>query len=308
MEPSATVKERRVTVSKSEMSVVQPGFPWLFFLLTYVVSWGIWIPFIVAGGSVPVAAVIAGNFAPSLIGALLASLSPARETRRDFWRRAFGFTRIGGTWYVVIFLIFPVTLTVSILVAALSGTSLPSLEGAARTLSSPLSVISFLIIMVLGGPLAEELGWRGFALDRIQARWSALSSSLVLGLIWGVWHFPFFFMKGTVQASMGFGSGRFFLWFAQLMALAVLLTWVYNNNKRSTMSAILLHFMSNSTITLIYGMGNAPPTRILFLWAVFCAAAAVIAVAAWGPSTMAGRRQDAGGHRLDAAEGEGMDS
>jgi membrane protease YdiL (CAAX protease family) len=74
------------------------------------------------------------------------------------------------------------------------------------------------------GPLCEELGWRGFALPRLEQRWNGIFAALVLGAIWGVWHLPAFFIPGLPQSS-------FPLWtfMVSSMALSVLMAWVVNN-------------------------------------------------------------------------------
>jgi uncharacterized protein len=98
---------------------------------------------------------------------------------------------------------------------------------------------SFLPLLIIG-PLSEEIGWRGYALERLQTRWNALSSSLIVGLVWALWHLPLFMMVGTSQHE----SGVLFIGFLiKLTASAILYTWLYNNTKKSLWSAILLHWL-----------------------------------------------------------------
>ena len=61
---------------------------------------------------------------------------------------------------------------------------------------------SFLPLLIIG-PLSEEIGWRGYALERLQTRWNALTSSLIVGLVWALWHLPLFMMVGTSQYEFG---------------------------------------------------------------------------------------------------------
>ena len=61
---------------------------------------------------------------------------------------------------------------------------------------------SFLPLLIIG-PLSEEIGWRGYALERLQTRWNALTSSLIVGLVWALWHLPLFMMVGTSQHELG---------------------------------------------------------------------------------------------------------
>jgi membrane protease YdiL (CAAX protease family) len=66
------------------------------------------------------------------------------------------------------------------------------------------SLLGTIIFSLFSGPIAEELGWRGFALPRLQSKYNALISSLILGVIWTFWHIPFFFTTGATQMSIPF--------------------------------------------------------------------------------------------------------
>ena len=97
----------------------------------------------------------------------------------------------------------------------------------------------------MGGPIAEELGWRGFALPRLQARIGALAAGLVIGVAWGLWHLPFF-LFGEGASVVG---GMPFVWYVLLIvAWSVLMTWVYNNTRGSVLLAILFHAAINTTM------------------------------------------------------------
>lgn len=97
------------------------------------------------------------------------------------------------------------------------------------------------------GPLGEEAGWRGFALPRLQARYSALRSSLILGLVVVVWHIPTFFIQGLA-------GGRLLIFIASfvvaLMSFTVVMTWLYNNTQGSLLLAMLMHLAFNVALTL----------------------------------------------------------
>lgn len=95
-------------------------------------------------------------------------------------------------------LVFPVLATLSVLVEVLAGRSAPFFPYLAALAAEPLLVLWLPVIalqVALLGPISEELGWRGYAIDALQARWSALVSSLVVGFFWSVWHWPLFFIR-----------------------------------------------------------------------------------------------------------------
>ncbi len=105
--------------------------------------------------------------------------------------------------------------------------------------------------LILGGPLAEEPGWRGFVLPRLQQRHGALSASLILGTLWGLWHAPLFLIpaldgaadaRATLVAYAGF--------MAAIIAFTVIMTWLYNNTAGSLLLVMLLHSARNATVLL----------------------------------------------------------
>jgi len=86
----------------------------------------------------------------------------------------------------------------------------------------------------------EEMGWRGYVLPRLQAKYNALVSSLILGVIWSVWHLPKFFGTGSSE-------GRSFFWFTvYTVSVAVLYTWLYNNTRGSLLLVTLFHASGNT--------------------------------------------------------------
>ena len=259
---------------------------WVFFAATFAISWAFWIPIAVSGKEMPLGFLVIGAFSPSVVGILMTYWRTDKSGINDFWRRTVGFGRISPRWYAVILLLFPAIMVLTFFLESALGGKVPSLEGARQTLTRPPTLLVFVITMLIGGPLAEELGWRGFALDRLQANWTALRSSLVLGGIHAAWHLPLFFTMGTSQEAMGFATGRFWLWVIQVIAGSVIFTWVYNNNGRSILSAILIHFMSNATYTVIAQLGNALPLRTEIIRTAIIVALAAIIVIVWGSKTM----------------------
>ena len=99
-----------------------------------------------------------------------------------------------------------------------------------------------LIVGVILGPLWEEPGWRGFALPRLQARFGPLVGTLILGVLWALWHIP-----GYLGGWMGAGLAVLIVSSA---AFSMIMTWVYNNTRGSILLMILLHSSSNAAISI----------------------------------------------------------
>jgi uncharacterized protein len=106
------------------------------------------------------------------------------------------------------------------------------------------------------GPV-EEFGWRGVALPLLQRRYAPLWSSLILGLIWGLWHLPAFFLSGSPQSAWSFGP-----FFIGALAITVILTALFNAARGSLLIAALFHFQINGPAwpdaqpwdTLVFGV------------------------------------------------------
>jgi len=267
-----------------------PRSTYAFFLCTLATTWLAWSPAALAGAEPHLLLFALGGIAPSLWGIALTHLEGNRQERRDFWRRVLDPRRIPVRWLLVIVLLNPLVMATSIALGVAGGAEPPSFEFLSDMLSQPRQLAQLLLVLLVGGPLAEELGWRGYALDRLQSRLSAFASSLILGVVAVLWHLPLFFMPGTAQGEMGFATLPFLAWVGSTFAGNILLTWVYNNSRRSTLSAILLHFMGNLTFTIAAGLGHALPGPFAVIDALLQMLVAVAVVSVWGPARMS-RRQ-----------------
>lgn len=131
---------------------------------------------------------------------------------------------------------------------ATAPTALPS--NAIRLLAEPSSLVGFVLNLLVLGPLPEELGWRGYALERLQRRHSPLAAALILGLAWALWHTPLFFLRDMLHWRHGVGAAWFWLFMVRVPCLSVLMSWLFNNTRHSTLAAILFHFSANFVAAL----------------------------------------------------------
>lgn len=219
--------------------------PWTFFALTLVLTWGFWIP---AGmkrgegqGTLVTILHYAGGVMPTLVALTLLFRTEGAVGRKDYARRLVDFRRIGGGWYAVIALTAPLLTLLGLILGGKGA----SFETGLNLVQQPLSLIPFGLFLLLFGPLPEEMAWRGYALDRLQSRMNGLNASVILGLLWTIWHLPLFLINQTYQHGLGIGTPQFWLYMLDKIPQSVLMTWIYNNNRRSTLSAVLFHFMAN---------------------------------------------------------------
>lgn len=224
------------------------GIPWLYLLLAYGLAWLLWIPVALTGRdyqSSPLLLLVmfAGVFGPGLAGIFLTYAREGKEGRRDFWQRAFDPRRIRPRWYVLIVVLWPVLHGVRIGVSRLLGASMPDPPLLRDVTAKPATVPILLILYLLQAGL-EELGWRGYMLERVQPAWGPLGGSLVVGISHAFWHLPTFWIVGTNQIEMGFGLD-FLLFIAAGVSFSFYATWCYNGNARSTLAVTLLHSTGN---------------------------------------------------------------
>jgi membrane protease YdiL (CAAX protease family) len=275
---------------------------WGFFAATYALAWLIWtLAILQQGEQSNLLLVVLGASVPSLMGIVFTYLTQDRTGRRDFWVRVIDIRRIGWPWLAVIFLVLPVLNAVANLVYTFLGGTPPSLADLGKTLANPGLMLQLILANLIISGFSEELGWRGYALDRLQQRWGALAASLILGLVHGLWHIPLFFIPGITQGEMGLFSLGALVFLAGTVAGAVVFTWVYNNTQRSILAAILIHFMVNLCLDLLVGLQGALPTRYSVVYTGVLILLDVLIVAGWGASTLTGRHWPARSRRVSAA-------
>lgn len=185
--------------------------------------------------------------------------------------------RIGVWWYLAAFGLFLAPLMVA-LVYRVAGGAVPGPQPGV----TPLTVVGSVLFTLISGPLSEEAGWRGFALPRLQERFSAVTSSLVLGVVWTCWHIPLFFVAG--KASPGI---PFFIYLPLVVTLTFYLTWVYNNTGGSLIATTLAHCSFNLDAVLITGALGLLPVMVFYMTAgPGLVLAVVAAVVVFGPKRM----------------------
>jgi len=229
----------------------KPKFPWLYVCLAYGLAWIFWIPVALTrqdyqGSPLLMALMFLGVFGPGIAGILLTYREFGKEGGRDFWRRVFDFRRISFRWYALILLLYPALHLVAIAINHGLGGNPPQFAFIKEAVTIPAGIPLVVILYLLQAGL-EELGWRGYMLDRLQAIWKPLTASLVLGVVHAFWHLPLFFIVGTNQSRYLSGIA-FGIFIAFVLAGSIYSTWCYNDNHRSTLAVILLHTVANLSL------------------------------------------------------------
>lgn len=253
-----------------------------FFLLAYALSWCAFIPLalqaqgIISG--VPAWLHLVGAFGPLVSAWVVTGATRGRAGVTELRQRVTRW-RIGWPWFLIALLSPVVVFLLATLVSGVATGNWATLKqfGAIAELPGVSGFAGWLIWIVTFG-LGEETGWRGFALPRMQNRFSARKAALVVGLWWAAWHIPVFFYNyefslfGVVAFLMGILSG------------SALLTWLYNSTGGSVLATILWHGSYNATVAGAGGVISAVVTAAVIL--------AVILIANhYGPETLSHREK-----------------
>ena len=226
----------------------------LGFVLMFVCTWPIdlWA----AAGSHGLVSVTIPPFLPILVGygfvvaaVVMTAVLDGRAGVVTLLRR-FLIWRFGVLWYAVI-LLGPVAVDLtSIGVDVLLHGTVPAFDQpfilriVGPSIGLALALPLFIAMEVLTN--GEEIGWRGFALPRLQARHSALVASLVIGVVWAVWHYPKFLNAGNSAHDY-----PFWLFLLDIVAKSIIFTWVFNSTGGSLLSVTLLHASMNTSVLFL---------------------------------------------------------
>lgn len=185
-----------------------------------------------------------GALSASLAGIVLAAVEGRKHGMGKLLGR-FLIWRVGLWWWAFV-LFFPILPAVATLyLYHLFGGPAVDWSGL-KPLSS---VVPMILFLTIAAGMGEEFGWRGFALPRLQARYNALVSSLIVGVLWSSWHLPLFLTKGTIQYEWKAQVGLLpavLAYSLYVTAESIQCTWVFNNTKGSVLVAAVMHGALNA--------------------------------------------------------------
>lgn len=220
----------------------------LFFLLAYVLSWlEPLLPF-----DHPVFAVL--SVAGPTVAAVLTVVALEGRDRLDALFASVLQWRAAPFWYGVTILLHPLLALSAVLLLGAFGAGTANVVNEIPWAAVPAIFVGRLLINVW-----EEVGWRGYALPRLQARYAALTASVIIGVFWGLWHLPQYLLAEGILAEL-----PAWLFFGEFVVVSIIYTWLYNGTDGSLLFVTLFHVLGNTTALLIIGAGLPFTTYLLF--------------------------------------------
>lgn len=213
-----------------------------YWILALVISWSVWLPLIAqaqgwANFQVPFALHYLGAFGPLVAALVMTRLLGGMDGLRELWIRITRW-RVGWTSWVIAIGIPLGLFALSLVVTVAMGNPLPDLALMGQVNYLPYLGILVLPLWIITYGIGEEVGWRGFALPRLQNGRSALGATLILGVMWSLWHLPAFFY---LETYMKLGFAMFPMFALGIISGAVVLTWLYNTSRGSILMVALWH-------------------------------------------------------------------
>jgi hypothetical protein len=227
---------------KTFFDLVSPKLK-IYVLITFIFSWSLWVPSILSTfgiltfyGIFGVLKFI-GSFGPSIIAIILTVYYDGFKGLRDILTKCYHYYNF--KYLLVSLFLLPFF---SIIALFLMRIFEASIFLANFNLESEWGAIlgSWFFLFLFGGPLQEEIGWRGYALPYLQEGFTAIDSSVILGGVWTLWHFPLFYIGDSPYFNQFFVSILF-----NLIVLSVIFTFLYNNTNGSILVAIFFHTSMN---------------------------------------------------------------
>jgi len=271
--PNVEKRHKNMNTTNTNTNASQGNLPLDYFVFVFMLA----VPFWLFGGgklllpiNLPLGALV--TFVPMTAAAILSYRQNGLTGLKGLFKKAWDYRNTRQRiWYVPALLLAPVIYVSSYAVMRLTGLPLPD------PITIPVQLVPVLFVMFFIGDTGEELGWSGYAIDPMQNRWGAVKASLVLGVVWAIWHtIPF------VQTGNG---ATWVAWQAlKTVAMRMVIVWIYNKTGKSVFAATLFHTADNVSWSLFpnYASHYDPFVTGLMTWV-----AAGIVIIGWGSKTFA---------------------
>jgi len=245
-----------------------------FFVLTYLISWLIWFPVVIyyylnpfplSFSSTPLSLILItflGFFGPTFAAMIMAILQNDKAGLGKLFSR-WKIWKVGVQWYLVIPIFFLTLSFIALQLYIFFDMVSPEVNWGMLYLIIP----SFIQAAIIGGSIAEETGWRGYALPNLMKSRNALTSSLIIGVIWGFWHFPLLLIPGAnIPVPLNVSSLSLFV--LNSIALSVIIAWLFNNTRGSVFITYLFHTAANSIslLSIVYKFSDFQTAWLDYMW------------------------------------------
>jgi membrane protease YdiL (CAAX protease family) len=213
--------------------------PFGYFVLVFILTWTPW--FCAAHYSYQRGMDLFSNLFAllGLLGPLFAALimissSGSQDLKRDFMERLASFRLIRPGYLPVILLLMPVALFLSTWLSVVVGRSADQFRFSGG--------LATMLPIILLAPTFEELGWRGYGMDSLRAKFGMMKATLLFIVLWAMWHVPLFFIDRNYQHGLWEMNPMYVVnFFVSVLPAAILINWLYYKNNRSILAAILFH-------------------------------------------------------------------
>jgi membrane protease YdiL (CAAX protease family) len=255
-----------------------------FYVLAFVISWLGWIPQTLhARGAFPFDSPLfslLGGAGPTLAAVIVILIFEKKDNLRNLFAPLFQL-RASAWWFVFAFGFWFVAAAVALGVGAFFGQAIPALD------KFPWINLLPLFVTMLLSNVWEEIGWRGFALPRLQAKYPDLTIAFLMGVLWSLWHLPLMLNPSSPMSGLP--------WYGELLfslSLTVIYTWLYLNTRGSLFFVSVFHAMSNTVAFILLEMGVFVSSYIFVVGVT--TVTALILLLVYGPQRFAripGKRQ-----------------
>ncbi|MEZ4869454.1 MAG: lysostaphin resistance A-like protein [Caldilineaceae bacterium] len=241
----------------------------IYFLVTYVITFGLFTQWDSTSDGLTIGSIPWFSFAPLITALVIVPLTAGWSGLKTLLSRLVRW-RVGWRWYGVAFGLPLVVITVAVIITTLTGAPAPT---TAQLAEWPNLFVLFLLLTIFSGPLGEDPGWRGYALERLQGRYSPLVATLILNLLGLLWHAPLFFVDNITWPVV-----------VTILAGWLVLNWMYNCTNGSVLLVILMHGALNALSNFTGQMYTGANLVQLNMWEAlgWAAVALVIIVATRG--------------------------
>lgn len=223
--------------------------PVLYFTVTFIVSFafeffGAYLSLSNWGNGAYMIFLLLGLMTPFMVSLGMILFSGSAGVRKDFLNRLVNIKLFRPKILPVFIFIMPLSVVVSLFISLLFGGSIEQLQFS-EGFSFSTGFVPVLLLLLLAAAF-EELGWRGYAFDSLQSRFSLFTATILFSVLWSFWHFPLMFVQGSYQwevfqENVWFGMN----FFVSIIPMGFIITWICLKNRKSVIAAILFHFIVN---------------------------------------------------------------